>query len=99
MISALLLDKNREQVKYLVLAFAVLFVAIGIVAQASVQYHNRIAWREQQTIWRELFAVAPSFKDDTMVLFALTDFQDRAGYFNWQRTPLSASWEASSATI
>jgi hypothetical protein len=97
MIGALLLAKNRRQSKYLFLAFAVLFVVLGIVTQASVQYHNRVAWREQQTIWHELFTVAPSFKDDTMVLFILPDFRDRVGYFNWQRTPLSASWEASSA--
>jgi hypothetical protein len=72
-------------------------VVLGIVTQASVQYHNRVAWREQQTLWHELFVVAPDFKDDTMVLFVLPGFRDRAGYFNWQRTPLSASWEASSA--
>lgn len=96
MIGSLLFAKNRQQIKYLFVAFAVPFVVLGIVTQASVQYNNRIAWREQQTIWQELFSIAPSFKDDTFVLFILPGYQDRSGYFNWRRTPLSASWEASS---
>lgn len=31
-----------------------------------------------------------------MVLFILPGHQDRTGFYNWRRTPLSASWEASS---
>jgi hypothetical protein len=97
MIGSLLLVRNQQHSRYLFLALAVPFVVLGIATQASVQYHNRIAWREQRAIWNELFTIAPNLKDNTMVLFILPDFLDRTGYFNWQRTPLSASWEASSA--
>ncbi len=41
--------------------------------------------------------MAPNFKDNTMVLFILPGYQDRVGYQNWKRTPLSSSWEVSSA--
>jgi hypothetical protein len=88
--------RSREQIKYLFLTSAVLFVLLGIGTHASVQYHNRIAWQEQRAIWQMLFSAAPNFKDDTMVLFILPGFQERTGFYNWRRTPLSASWEASS---
>ncbi len=96
MIGTLLLARDQNQVKYMLIASAAPFVILGIITQASVQYNNRIAWREQQTVWQELFSAAPDFKDDTMVLFILPGHQDRTGFYNWRRTPLSASWEASS---
>ena len=63
---------------------------------AAVQYNNKIAWQEQQSIWNELFLLAPDIQDDTFILFILPGFEDRTGFVNWKRTPLSASWEASS---
>jgi len=96
MIGSLLIARQRYQTGYLFLALLAPFVILGIVTQASVQYSNRVAWQEQQTLWNELFSTAPSFKDDTMILFILPGHQDRTGFYNWRRTPLSASWEASS---
>lgn len=96
MMGSLLLAKNRQQIKILFFVSAAPLIVLAIATQASVQYHNRVAWREQQTIWQQLFSAAPNFKDDTRVLFILPGYQDRTGYYNWQRTPLSASWEVSS---
>ena len=95
-IASLIFTSNAKQTKTLFLASSVPFIVLGILTQASVQYHNRVAWREQQTIWKELFNIAPDFKDDTMVLFILPGFENRTGFSNWRRTPLSASWESSS---
>jgi hypothetical protein len=96
MIASLIIAKNPKQVKFSVLAAAIPFILLGIFTQASVQYYNSVAWREQQTIWQELFATAPNFTDDTLILFILPGFENRTGFSNWHRTPLSASWEASS---
>jgi hypothetical protein len=96
MAGALLCSRDLQRMRYQVLASAMPLVLIGIVTQASVQYHNRLAWREQQHIWGELFLAAPDIKDNTMVLFVLPGYQDRTGFYNWRRTPLSASWEVSS---
>ncbi len=97
MVGSLLLARYRTQVVYLFLAAAIPFLAIGVATQASVQYHNRAAWQEQKALWSRLFQVAPNLKDDTFVLFVLPGLEERSGFRNWKRTPLSASWEASSA--
>lgn len=97
MIASLLLAKTWQQSQYLFVASAVPFVILGIVTQASVQYHNRIAWHEQKLIWERLFTLAPNFKNDTLVLFVLPGYQERSGYANWRRTPLTAPWEATGA--
>ena len=96
MAGALLCSGDTRRMRYQVLASAMPLVLIGILTQASVQYHNRVAWREQQNIWQELLSTVPDIKDNTMVLFVLPGYQDRTGFYNWRRTPLSASWEASS---
>ncbi len=96
MIVTLTITGNLKQVKILFLAAITPFVLLGIFTQASVQYDNSVAWREQQTIWQELFTTAPDFADDTLILFILPGFENRTGFANWRRTPLSASWEASS---
>jgi hypothetical protein len=96
MIGSLSFAKSQQQLKILFLASAIPLILLGVVTQASVQYSNRTAWQEQQTIWRALFSAAPGFKNDTMVLFVLPDYQERSGYYNWRRTPLTASWEATS---
>ena len=96
MIGVLLFIKNWKLIRYQFLISAIPLVMLGVITQASIQYHNRVAWVEQKDIWRELFSIAPDIKDDTMVLFILPGYQDRAGYYNWKRTPLSASWEVSS---
>ena len=59
MIGSLLLARYRAQVTYLFLASAVPLLLIGVVTQATVQYHNRIAWQEQQQLWRQIFRIAP----------------------------------------
>ena len=97
MMGAVAFAKNQEQIPYLFLVSTIPFVALGIVTQASVQYDTRAAWREQQTIWKQLFTVAPNFQDDTLVLLILPGYRDRVGYQNWKRTPLSAYWEVTSA--
>jgi hypothetical protein len=96
MIGSLSFAKSQQQLKILFLTSAIPLILLGVVTQASVQYSNRTAWQEQQTIWRALFSAAPGFKNDTMVLFVLPDYQERSGYYNWRRTPLTASWEATS---
>ena len=96
MIGSILISSNKAQAKYLFLVSTVPFIVVGILANATVQYHNKIAWQEQQGIWKELFVAAPNLEDDTFVLFILPGFENRTGFINWKRTPLSASWEASS---
>jgi hypothetical protein len=96
MIGSILISSNKAQAKYLFLVSTVPFIVVGILANATVQYHNKIAWQEQQGIWKELFIAAPNLEDDTFVLFILPGFENRTGFINWKRTPLSASWEASS---
>jgi hypothetical protein len=97
MIGAHILAKNQSQIKPLFLISAIPFILIGIGTQVSVQRETKIAWQEQQDIWGELFNLAPNFKDGTTVLFILPGYQDRVGYQNWKRTPLSASWEVTGA--
>jgi hypothetical protein len=94
---SLLLSKNQHQTPYLFLASVTPFIILGVFTQISVQYDTRIAWEEQKTIWQDLFSIAPNFKDNTKVLFILPGYQDRTGYQNWKRLPLSSSWEVSSA--
>lgn len=96
MLVALLVARTPKQAQWLLLGAVTPYILVGILTQASVQYHNRIAWQEQQSIWQSLFVAAPDFADDTLVLFVLPGFEDRSGFSNWRRTPLSASWEASS---
>ncbi|MEZ4683730.1 MAG: hypothetical protein R2932_56925 [Caldilineaceae bacterium] len=97
MVGSLYFARRRTQITLLLLCTAVPFIIIGLVTQATVQYHNRVAWVEQQQIWQELFTLAPDFQDDTMVLLILPGYQDRVGFQSWRRTPLTASWELSSA--
>jgi hypothetical protein len=97
MLGALLVCRSRASVHRVFLAGALPFVLLGIVTHASVQYRTRIAWLEQRAIWHELFRIAPNFKDETMVLFVLSGFEDRQGYRSWWRMPLWAYWDASAA--
>jgi uncharacterized membrane protein len=97
MTGAHILAKNQSQIKPIFLISAIPFILIGIGTQVSVQRETKIAWQEQQGIWKGLFSLAPNFKDGTTVLFILPGYQDRVGYQNWKRTPLSASWEVTSA--
>ena len=90
------LTRSARQQRWLLVAAVFPFILLGIATQISVQYHNRLAWREQQDIWAQLFTLAPDIKEETMLLFVLSGFEDRTGFVNWRRTPLSASWEASS---
>lgn len=98
MVAAIWFARSRRQINYLMLAAALPFIVVGIVTQATVQYHNRVAWRVQQAIWQDLFSLAPNFKDNTSLLFILPGYEDSFRFQSWQRTPLTASWEASSAT-
>lgn len=97
MIGALLFARNQQQVKVLFLASAMPFLLLSIATQSLVQYHTRIAWHEQKSIWQQLFSIAPDFEDETKVVLIVPDYQGRVGYRNWQRTPLGAPWEVSSA--
>jgi hypothetical protein len=97
MIGALVVAKHQAQTKVLFLVTAIPLISLGIVTQAAVQFDSRVAWQEQRQIWQALFSVAPTFKAHTKVLFILPGYQARASYQSWQRTPLSAAWEASSA--
>ena len=96
MIASIMFAKNSQQVKYLFIAAAIPFIFLGTLTQAAVQYNNKIAWREQETIWQELFSLAPDITDNTFVLFVLPGYQKRTGFYNWRRTPVSASWEVTS---
>jgi hypothetical protein len=96
MIGSVIFSKDQQQTKYLLIVSAAPFLLLGVLTQTLVQYDTKSAWREQQTIWRELFERAPNFKDNTKILLVLPGYQDRAGYQNWRRTPLDASWEVSS---
>ncbi len=97
MIFSLLMARNQRQARHLFLAATLPFITLGTATQAAVQYQTRVAWLEQKAIWQSLLAVAPDFVDDTLVLFILPGYQDRVGYQNWHRTPLYASWDATSA--
>jgi len=96
MIASITFARNSQQIKNLLVTTALPFIFLGTLTQAAVQYNNRIAWQEQTTIWQDLFSLAPNIKDDTFVLFVLPGYQERTGFYNWQRTPLSASWEVTS---
>ena len=97
MMGSLYCAHNVHQVKRLALATLLPLLLVGIVTQSTVQYHNRAAWVEQQTIWQQLFVMAPDLEDHTTVLFVLPGYEERIGFQSWRRTPLTASWEASSA--
>jgi len=90
---ALLVARTRQQVMRLVLAGAIPLMIVGIATQVMVQYDIRVAWVEQKHIWAELFTLIPNLAADTTVCFVLDGNQDRVGFANWQRTPLSSNWE------
>ena len=48
-------------------------------------------------MWQELFEVAPQLTNGTAVYFVLPGYNDRVGYVNTRRLPLSSSWEATAA--
>jgi hypothetical protein len=97
MVGAFFFARTRQQAKHLFLASSVLFLMLGGITQAFVQYENRIAWQEQKAIWQELFSIAPNLRNNTNVIFILPGFKDRVGYQNWRRTPLYAFWDVSDA--
>ena len=96
MLIAQLLAQRGRPTWLLALAGATPLLLLAVAFQSSVQKHNQLAWQEQQQLWQQLFLQAPDIADDTFVLFILPDMEDRTGFINWRRTPLSASWEASS---
>ena len=96
MLVSLLLTRRPRLQSLMAAAGAIPFLLVAVTFQASVQRHNQIAWQEQQQIWAQLFDAAPDLAEDTFVLFILPGMEDRTGFTNWQRTPLSASWEAAS---
>ncbi len=97
LIASLYWTHSRRQTTALFVAAAVPLLFLGVAKQMTVQHETRTAWEEQKDIWSQLFVQAPDFKKDTMVLFVLSGFEDRFGFQNSSRTPLSSSWEASSA--
>jgi hypothetical protein len=94
-IAALILKQGKEQA--LLLAGAAPLIALGIFTQAWVHRDFKTTWWEQKHIWNSLFRLVPDMKDDTVVYFVLPGYEDRIGFANWQRTPLTAQWEVSSA--
>lgn len=97
LIASLYWASNRRQTTALFVAAAFPLLLLGVAKQMTVQHETRTAWEEQKDIWSQLFVQAPDFKEDTMVLFILSGYEDRFGYQNSSRTPLRYSWEASSA--
>jgi hypothetical protein len=97
MIGSLFFSKNKNRLNYLFLASMTPFIILGALTQISVQYATNIAWNEQKMIWKDLVKIVPDFKDNTLVLFILPGYNERIGFTNWQRTPLSSPWGASSA--
>ncbi|MEJ5308890.1 MAG: hypothetical protein WHX52_03885 [Anaerolineae bacterium] len=95
--AALLVARTRQQVLRLVLAGALPLMSIGIATQVLVQYDIRVAWIEQKHIWSQLFTLIPNLADDTTVCFVLNGNQDRVGFVNWKRLPLSSNWELTGA--
>lgn len=95
--SALIMARHQRQVRLLLLAGSVPLIALGFLTQVWVQHDIRGAWVEQKQIWAEMFDLVPNLTDDTMVCFVLQGYQDRVGFANWRRTPLSANWEVAAA--
>ena len=77
-------------------AVAVL-LSIGLATQLTVRAEAATAWREQTHVWQDLFELAPQLADGAAVYFVLPGYNDRVGYVNTGRLPLSNSWEATAA--
>lgn len=73
------------------------FLIVSLITHLVVQRDARVAWEEQRNIWQTLITQVPDLRDQTTVLIVLPDYQDRVGYRNWKRVPISAYWDASSA--
>jgi hypothetical protein len=97
MIGAHLFARFRRQIGPLFWSASVIFLLVGGTTEALIQKDHIQAWQEQKSIWRQLFAIAPSFRDHTTVLLVLPGRQDPGRYQSWRRTPLAADWDASSA--
>ena len=89
--------RTQRNIDALMISGAVPLLLLGMAIQAQIQRDIRTAWNEQQAIWHELFEVCPNFEDNTAIYFVLPGYQDRHGWANWQRTPLSSEWEVTSA--
>lgn len=81
---------------YIVTGVAVL-IGIGMATQLTVRAEAATAWGEQIHVWQDLFEVAPQLTDGTTVYFVLPGYNDRVGYVNTRRLPLSSSWEVTAA--
>ncbi len=94
---AVLLARYHKQINMLLVASVIPLLIVGMVTQVWIQHDARVAWQEQKEIWNQLFDLAPDLEDDTKVIFVLTGYEERVGFVNWQRTPLTSQWEVNRA--
>lgn len=92
------LARNQTlRLQWLIGGAVAVLLTIGITTQLTVRAEAVTAWREQTHLWQDLFELAPDLADGTAVYFVLSGYNDRVGYVNTRRLPLSNSWEATAA--
>ena len=67
-LGGLVLARFRSQVALLALAAALPFVLNGAAQQVWNQNETRIAWRQEQTFWHNLFLVIPNLRSDAILV-------------------------------
>jgi hypothetical protein len=72
-------------------------LGLGLLVQMQVKHDHVLSFRDQQLVWQELLAQAPTLADGTDVLIVVRG--DTAGLRDegWQRAPLAVWWEVSAA--
>jgi hypothetical protein len=94
-LGAALIGRSRQDVKLMLAAGAVPFIAIGLATQIWIQRDWSDSWQTQKQLWNALFEIAPDLNPDTSVHFILPGYREQSsGPVYWKQPPLAVEWAA-----